>query len=224
MPSSVAFVGSQKFVPASSTWRKGITWHGFPRFCDSRFSSPFSPYIPSWSWPSVDIFQGPIMPRTIEIGARWHGGEEGDRWKGEAVWRNEERKGKGKERKEKKTSRASCIYYGALTATKVRVADTRGTRDREPAFHVLLAREKENGARVGPPRETSRYGICIERMKFRCVHPYPCEEPLTVSLAGSWEVTGILWESFTLLCLPARTDYTPAPLGFIVLHHLCFWL
>lgn len=59
------------------------------------------------------------------------------------------------EKEEKKTRRASCIHYGALTATKVRVADTRGTRDREAA--VLLAREKENGGKSGRQAESSRY-------------------------------------------------------------------
>lgn len=102
------------------------------------------------------------MPHTLEKGLRPGEGRHGEEEKGEeeeererkARWRKKE----GERRwKEKKTSRASCIHYGALTATKVRVADTRGTRDREPAFHVLLAREKENGAKSGPPRETGRY-------------------------------------------------------------------
>ena len=66
----------------------------------------------------------------------------------------EEGRKREKKREEKRTRRASCIHYGALTATKVRVADTRGTRDREPA--VLLAREKENGGKSGQA-EPSRY-------------------------------------------------------------------
>lgn len=70
-------------------------------------------------------------------------------------WRKREERGrKWKKKEEKRTRRASCIHYGALTATKVRVADTRGTRDREPA--VLLAREKENGGKSGQA-ESSRY-------------------------------------------------------------------
>lgn len=66
-------------------------------------------------------------------------------------------------RKEKETSRASCIHYGGLTAIAVRVADTRGTR---AGFDVLLRREEgENGVKIGPWRQIR---ICIERLKF-CV-------------------------------------------------------
>lgn len=38
-------------------------------------------------------------------------------------------------RKEKETSRASCIHYGGLTAIAVRVADTRGTRAGDSTFY-----------------------------------------------------------------------------------------
>ena len=75
----------------------------------------------------------------------------------------------------KKRKRAVCLVHPLWGpdryATKVRVADTRGTRDREPAFHVLLAREKENGAKSGLPPSNRQVRICIERLKFRRVRP-----------------------------------------------------
>jgi len=51
-------------------------------------------------------------------------------------------------RKEKETSHASCIHYGGLTATAVRVADTRGAHGAPGCSDVLLEREEAKRARA----------------------------------------------------------------------------
>lgn len=109
----------------SLRWR--ITWRRFPRFCDSRSASPFC-----LIFHRVGGFRVPIMASTQR--ARKRG----------ACGRSE----KKNMRKEKETSRASCIHYGGLTAIAVRVADTRRTR---AGFDVLLRREEgENSVKIEP--------------------------------------------------------------------------
>lgn len=110
------------------------------------------------------------MPHTMEKGIEGEREKRVVEKKGGAWWRKKERK--EVERKENELCLVHPLWGLDRYAAKVRVADTRGTRDREPAFHVLLAREKENGAKSGlPPSNRQVVRICIERLKFRRVRP-----------------------------------------------------
>lgn len=67
-------------------------------------------------------------------------------------------------RKERETSCASCIYYGGLTATAVRVADTRGACG-VPGIRSFIRKGRSKTRGVKSERRQVR--ICIERLKFR---------------------------------------------------------
>lgn len=145
---AVFYLASQKFLPARRlrAYDEGSPGDG-SHVSAIRVRLHPLPYIPSCRW----------IP----------GAHNGEHAKGEGQRGGPRRRSEKDMRKEKETSRASCIHYGGLTAMAMRVADTRGTRG--PRGPGGIRRFIRKGRRKVLSQAVRRQVcICIERLKF-CV-------------------------------------------------------